>query len=154
MACCLANAQWPGIWTVGILTGDGVQVIPDKIESYDVIRQIGRSDLPVLASVRVVHCIAVEFSSMLSRVFTARRKSTSVSMAVVIVMVNVPIEMFRAVIPGASADKDTACEPLWTVIAVRSAIVRGHFVVTVWANWRRAYLNGNLCRGALGCHHE
>jgi len=103
----------------------------------------------MLVAVRVMHRIAVKLSSMLGRTLAARRESARVSLAIVEMMVNMAVEISRAVKPGSRADKNSAGEPFRAIITVRGAIVRRLLVVTVRTNWRFANVNGNLCRGAL-----
>jgi len=43
--------------------------------------------------------------------------------------------------PGTRANKDPADKPLWPVVAVRGTLVRVIFVVPVWANRRRFYVD-------------
>jgi hypothetical protein len=56
---------------------------------------------------RVMHCIAVKFCTVLRRMFTARGQMPVVALAKVKVMIDMPIEMLRPVEPGSRADKYT-----------------------------------------------
>jgi hypothetical protein len=53
-----------------------------------------------------------------------------------------PERMSPAVVPGASSDENTACEPLWSVVSVWGASIRSIGVIAVGANGRP----GNIAR--------
>jgi hypothetical protein len=76
----------------------------------------------------------------------ASRKTAVVSLAIVEMMVNMPVEMFGAVKPWPCSNEDAACEPLWPVIAIWSAVVGRSFIVPVRTYRRFSDPNGNLCR--------
>jgi len=52
------------------------------------------------------------------------------------IVIDVTVETLRPVIPGTSADENTARKPLRTVIAVGCTVVRWDFVVPVWTDRR------------------
>ena len=72
------------------------------------------AELVLLASARglsaahIMHCLAVKFCTMLRWPFASCRKRPMVALAIVEVMIDVPVEMLRPVIPGSGADEDTA----------------------------------------------
>ena len=59
-------------------------------------------------SARVVHCLTVELRTMLRRVFAPRREISLIPFAVIEMMIDVPIEVLRAVKPWSRADEYTA----------------------------------------------
>jgi len=72
--------------------------------------------------------------------------SSAVTFSIVESMINVAIEMIRAVIPRSSANEETAAaEPLGPIITVRSAIVRRSLVIPVGATRRFSDADCNLC---------
>jgi len=67
-----------------------------------------------------------------------------VALAIVELMIDMPVEMLRPVIPGPGANEDAAGEPFGAIIAVRSAIVRRNLIIPVRANWRFSDADRNL----------
>jgi hypothetical protein len=63
------------------------------------------------------------------------------------VVINVTVEVGGTVEPGAGSNKDASAEPLWPVVSVWSAVVRGIVEVTIWANRRCSDIDGNLSGG-------
>lgn len=84
---------------------------------------------------------------------SARGKTSVVAMAIVEMMIDMPIEMFRSVEPRTSADEYAAREPFRTVIAIRSAVVRRDFVVPVRTYGWCSNLDSNLRGGAVTSRH-
>jgi len=82
---------------------------------------------------RVVHRLSVEFRAVIRLTFPTRREAASISLAVVVVMVDVPVEMIPAVKPWSRSDEDAAVVPLWAVVSIRRALVRRSFIVAVRA---------------------
>jgi hypothetical protein len=76
------------------------------------------------------------------------RKWTMVAVLWIEVIVNVTMEVGATVEPGAGSDEDASAEPLWPVVSVWSAVVRGIVEVTIGANRRCSDIDGNLsgCR--------
>lgn len=56
----------------------------------------------------VVHCATVKLDAVLSWMLTPRWRWTSIPLAIVKVMIDVPIKMFRSVEPRSRANKYTA----------------------------------------------
>jgi hypothetical protein len=75
------------------------------------------------------------------------RKWTMVAVLWIEVIVNVTMEVGATVEPGAGSDEDASAEPLWPVVSVWSAVVRGIVEVTIRANRRCSDIDGNLSRG-------
>ena len=76
----------------------------------------------------------------------ARWETPLVALAIVELMIDVPVEMIRPVVPRASAyEYSTAAEPLGPIIAIRSAIVRRGLVMSVRATRRCSDADCNLC---------
>jgi hypothetical protein len=75
------------------------------------------------------------------------RMRTSVPVMWIEAVVNVAMEVVRAVEPGAGPDEHAAVEPLGPVVPVGRAIVWGEVVVTVRANRLRSNLDRDLRGG-------
>jgi len=56
----------------------------------------------------VMHCLAVKFCTVFRRMLAARGKSPVVALAVIELVIDVSVEMFRPVEPRSRADKYTA----------------------------------------------
>ncbi len=96
-------------------------------------------------SVRIVHGLAMERSSVLDRMLAARGHWPVVSVAIVKVVIHMPHKVLRAVEPGASADEHAAGEPLRTVVPVRRAVVRRNLIIAVRTNRRLTDADRDLC---------
>jgi len=70
-----------------------------------------------------------------------------VALAIVEVVIDVAVEVVGTMEPGAGADEYAAREPLGTVVAVGSAVVRGNFIVAIRAIRGRTDFNRDLRRG-------
>jgi hypothetical protein len=57
---------------------------------------------------RVVHCFAVELRTMFCRTFAALGKRSVVALAIVEMMIDVTVEMFRPVIPRSRSEEYAA----------------------------------------------
>ena len=66
----------------------------------------------------IMHRRAVKFSAVFSRMLTTGRESAMIAMAVVVVVIDMAIEMFRSMKPWAGTNKDTAGKPFWAVVSV------------------------------------
>jgi hypothetical protein len=80
---------------------------------------------------RVVHGLAVEFRAMIRRVLAASWEAAVIALAVVEMVIHMAVKMPAPMKPRPRADKDTAGEPLRSVVPVRCALVRRSFVVTI-----------------------
>lgn len=101
-------------------------------------------------SMRIMHCLAVKLRTMFRWMLAASGKTTVITVAIVVVMIDVSVEMFRPMKPRSGSNKHAAAEPLGAIISVWSAVVRRHLVISVRTNGRRPNLYGNLrCRGAV-----
>jgi hypothetical protein len=80
----------------------------------------------------------------------ARWHRPVVALAIVEMVIYMPVEMVRSVVPRASPDENTASEPLRSIVAIWSAVIRRSFVVSVWANRRFADADCNLCTRFIG----
>ncbi len=69
----------------------------------------------------VMHCLAVKLRAVFRRILAARRHWAVVALAIVEIMIDVPVEVIRPVIPGASPDEYAARKPLRAIITIRSA---------------------------------
>lgn len=79
----------------------------------------------------------VVFHGMLS----ARGQRPMIALAIVEVMIDVSIEMFRPVKPWSGSDEHAACEPLRAIVPIGGAVVRRLLVISVWTNGRRPYFD-------------
>jgi hypothetical protein len=61
-------------------------------------------------------------------------------------VINMAIEVVRAVKPWAGSDEDASGEPLGSVVPIWSAVVRRVVEVAVWANWRNSNIDRDLGR--------
>ena len=79
----------------------------------------------------VMHGFTMKRRAAFNRMSSAFWKWSMIALAVVQVMIHVPVEMIVAVIPGSRSNEHTTRKPFRAVVAIRSAIVRRLFVVTV-----------------------
>ena len=93
---------------------------------------------------RVMHRLAMKFSAVFSRMLTTGGECAMISLAVVVVMIDMAIEMFWSMKPWASTNKDTAGKPFRAVISVGRTIVWRDFIIAVRAIGRCSDINGNL----------
>ena len=93
----------------------------------------------------IMHSPTVKLCAVLRRSSAARWERPVVALAIVEIMIDVAVEMIRPVIPRASADEDTASEPLGPIIAIRSAVVRRSLIIPVGANRRYSDADSDLC---------
>jgi hypothetical protein len=73
---------------------------------------------------------------------------TMVAVIRMVVIVDIAMEVFGAVKPGAGTDKDAIGKPLRAVITVGSATVRRHIVITVRTSGRDTDADANLGLGS------
>lgn len=59
-------------------------------------------------AVRVVHCAAMEFCTVLSRMLSAGGHRSVITLTIIKMMVYVPVKMFRPMKPRPGANKETA----------------------------------------------
>ena len=85
--------------------------------------------------------------------FTAMRIRAVVAVIGMEVGIDVAVEVFGTVEPGAGADEDTAVEPLRAVVAVGRAVVGRNGVVAVGADGGGADVDADLGIRA-GCRYE
>jgi len=80
----------------------------------------------------------MKFAPIFRGTFSAFWQPPSITLAEVIVMIYVSVEMRWPVIPRPGTDKETPGEPLWPVVTIGSTIVRRDLVITVRTDGRRA----------------
>ncbi len=108
----------------------------------------------VSVAVTIAHLVSVEVLGgtmpPVTRPVAVMRILTVVAVIRAVVIVDVAMEMFRAVKPWAGTDKDPVRKPFRTVITVRSATIRRGIVVTVRTNGRYTDADANLglCSGS------
>lgn len=94
---------------------------------------------------RIVHSITMELPPMFGGMFAAGRKVPSITFAEIIVMVDMTVEMFRSMKPGAGPDENPVLEPLRTVEAIRGTVIWRNLVIPVWTNRWRTDAHRYLC---------
>ncbi len=82
----------------------------------------------------IMHRLTMECRTLFRRTLTARRHRTTIALAIVETVIDVPVEMRRPAIEGTCANEDAAREPLRPVIAIRGAVIRRRLVVSVRTN--------------------
>jgi hypothetical protein len=102
---------------------------------------------------RVMHGLSAKRFMVFHRMLSARREWSVVSMAIVQVMIDVSVEMFRPVEPGTRPDEHTAREPLRAIVAIWSTVVGRLLIVPIRTNRRRPNFDRNL-RGRGMWHGE
>jgi hypothetical protein len=102
---------------------------------------------------RVMHGHSAKRFMVFHRMLSARREWSVVSMAIVQVMIDVSVEMFRPVEPGTRPDEHTAREPLRAIVAIWSTVVGRLLIVPIRTNRRRPNFDRNL-RGRGMWHGE
>src|ERR1700693_2074824 len=95
-------------------------------------------------AMRIMHGLSAKSFMVFHRMLSAGREWPVGSMAIVEVMIDVSIEMFRPVEPGPRPDEHTAREPLGAVVAIWSAVVGRLLIVPIRTNWRRPNFDRNL----------
>jgi hypothetical protein len=86
--------------------------------------------------------------------FAASWHGPMVALAIVEMMIDVPVEMIRPVVPRTSPDEYPTSEPLGPIVAIRSATVRRSLVTSVRTNRRYSYTYCNLCRNIIYCRQK
>jgi hypothetical protein len=89
---------------------------------------------------------------VVSRRFAAVRHGTVIAVIGMVTIVDVSVEVFGSVIPGAGADEYAAGEPLRAVVALGSAIVRRNGVIATGAGGGRSDIDGDMGIGACGSY--
>ena len=100
----------------------------------------------------VVHLVSAEVLGgavpSVARPVATIGKVTVVAVVGVEVIIYVAAELAGAMKPGASAEEDTAGEPLGPVVAVGSATVGRGFVVSIRAGWGGSDVDADLRFGS------
>jgi hypothetical protein len=84
-------------------------------------------------AVWVMHGLTVKLCTMLRRTLAASRHGSVVTLPEIKTMIDMSVKMIRPVVPRSSADEYTTGEPLWAIVAIRGAVIRGSFIVSVRA---------------------
>lgn len=95
------------------------------------------SSIPRLVRVEVGECPVSAF-----------RQGAYIAVVRVPAIIDVAVEAVRAVEPGAGSDEHSVHEPIGTVIAVGSTVIRSIVEVSIWAYGRGPNVDRNLGR----CH--
>jgi hypothetical protein len=72
---------------------------------------------------------------VVERLLSMRRHRSHVAVMRIVAIIYVAVKTMRAMKPGSSSNENSACEPVWTVIAIGSAGVRGIVKIAVWTYW-------------------
>jgi hypothetical protein len=105
--------------------------------------------LPYGVSMSVTHLVSMEIRGRMSdRMLSTLRERALVAMLDIVVVVYMAAEVFRAVKPRASANKDTSGKPFRTVIPHGSAAIGSVIVITIGAYRWRSYIDRNLRLGS------
>jgi len=107
-----------------------------------------------LVAMEIMHCVSMELSAVLSGMLAARGERPVVAVAIVEMMIDVPVEMFRPVEPRSRANEYAARKPLRAIVTIRRAVIRRSLVVSVRANRRLSDAYGNLCMSLLRGSHQ
>jgi hypothetical protein len=75
---------------------------------------------------------------------TMIRERSVVAVTWIVAIVDVAIVAVMTVIPGTSSDEHAADEPVGSIVAIRSARVRGVVEVSIWADWGYSNADGDL----------
>lgn len=114
-----ATRKSSGVLSAGIMTGIAYVALP----------------IPRFVRVKVVE-----------RLFPATRQRAMIAITRIEAVIDVTIEATRTVEPGPGSYEDAASEPIRTVVAVGSAVIRGIVKVSVGANRGYTDINRNLSR--------
>ena len=93
---------------------------------------------------RVMHGLTMELSAMIGRVLAASWHRSVVPVAIIQVMIYMAIKVLRSMKPRSCTDEHPSAKPFGTVVAIRRAVIRRYFVVSVRAHRRRPNAHSNL----------
>ena len=93
----------------------------------------------------IMHCISMELSAVLSGLCAARGERPMIALAIVQMMIDVPVKMFRSVEPRSRAKEYTARKPHRAVVTVRRAVIRRSLIIAIRTNRRLSDTDCNLC---------
>ncbi len=102
----------------------------------------------------VMHSFPSKLRRVFRWMFAARRHGPVVAVAIVVMMIDMSVEMFRPMEPRASADEYSAREPLRAIVAARRAIVRGSLVVAIRTNGGHSNFDADLRVRVVAGSHE
>ena len=135
-----ATRMSPSTVSAARMTATAVISGKSVFRTCTVVRVAGVSlPIPSFVSMEVVELLGA-----------ACRQRTSVAMARIIPVVDVAIKSVRAVEPRAGSNKYAANEPVWSIVAVGSTVVRGVIKIPIRAYGRHSDIDGNLSRRG-GC---
>ena len=106
----------------------------------------------IIVSVAIARDSSVEVMEVVRRLVVGSvvRVRAVVAMTGVEVLIDVPAEVVAAVKPRAGSDKDAIAEPLRTVVAVGSAVVRREIIVAIRADRGRPNVHAQRHLGRAG----
>ncbi len=105
----------------------------------------------------IMHRSTTKRDTVFGRRFASGGEGTTISPAIVEIVIDVPVEMFRPVIPWPCSDEYPAWEPLRPVVTIRSAGIRRYLIVSIRTNGRTnaySYSECNMAPAASGHEHS
>jgi hypothetical protein len=106
-----------------------------------------------LVAMYIMHCLTVKFCTVFRWTLAARWHRPVVALAIIEMMIDVPVEMSRPMVPGSRTDENTAREPLRAIVAIWSAAIRGALIVPVRTNRRHSNVDRNLRDRVMNGNH-
>ncbi len=91
---------------------------------------------------------------VIERLSAAPRQWPMIAMMRIVAIIYMSIEAMRTVEPRTRADEEAASKPVWSIVAIGSAIIRGIIEVSIWADGSRANRNADLRRGLRATGQE
>ena len=102
--------------------------------------------------IAATHLVAVKFMTMAVAVevaaISAAREISVIAVMRVKAIIHMAAPAATTVEPRACPDEDAVREPLWTVIAIGSAIVGGVIIIAVGADGRRSNVDAKVQRNS------
>jgi hypothetical protein len=89
----------------------------------------------------ITHLVSVE---VIEGLFSTLRMWANIAVMWIEAVINVALELVRAVEPRPGSEEHTAVEPLGTVVPVWGAVVWGDVVVAIRASWLCSDIKGHL----------
>ncbi len=100
---------------------------------------------------RIVHRLAAKRHAIFRRTLTTRRQRTTITLANVEIVIDMPAETAGAAVPRSGTYEHAAREPFRSIISIGGTVVWRRFVVSVRAHGRNSDAHGNARGTAAGC---
>lgn len=112
-----------------------------------------------MVTAAIPHFVAFEVRNVTRRMravrcLPVRRQTAMVAVAWVEMVIDMAMEVPRSMEPRSGANKHAAIEPLRSVVAVGSAVIRGVIVVAVWTHRFRTVLHAKAHLGRMAAPEE